>query len=50
MCEVYQHANLFKLEYSKNAWLSGLAGLAMDKNHKSQNKCTVSNCDGAGWF
>ena len=41
------------VEHSKNAWLSGLAGLALnllDKNHKSQNKSTVSNRDGVEAF
>ena len=40
----------FMLEHSKNAWLSGLVGLALnilDKN-RSQNKCNVSYRDGVG--
>ena len=39
------------LEPLKNAWLSGLAGLALnllDQNRKGQNKCTVTNRDGVG--
>ena len=51
MCEVYQQANFFMLQHSKNAWLSGLAGYALnllDTNCKNQNKCTVSNRDGVG--
>ena len=49
MCEDYQQANFFMLEHLKNAWQSGLGGLALnllDKNRKSQNKCSVSNRDG----